>query len=165
MNCERAVPLVPLYLDGELSDIQADELRPHLLECPTCRSVAQAGRALKAWFVPTAAVPVPAGFAARVARRALAGDAGSEPLVEVPRPVAVAERRSILTFAQAAVAAAAAVLLVFAIVIRRLDLPDEGLRADDVTLEDSLEALDRMNAEEAAVRPEEGAEIEDVDER
>ena len=76
MNCETARPLIPLYLDGELTEPRASALRPHLLECPDCRGVAQAGKALKTWFVPTEPEAIPEGFAARVARRAFAGDRG-----------------------------------------------------------------------------------------
>lgn len=146
MNCELALPLVPLYLDGELSENQADELRPHLLSCASCRAAAQSERSLRAWFVPTAAVAVPDGFAARVARRAFAGDVAS---VERPdAPLALRSRETpVLRFAMRAVAVAALVLLVVAIALRRLDLPGADLKADSQsqTLEDSLEALRRAN--------------------
>jgi len=146
MNCDRALPLVPLYLDGELSDVQADELRPHLLGCPDCRTAIHAERALRAWFVPDAAVAVPEGFAARVARRAFAGDRSSADAAPAPRNAGRA-RVELLPFAVRAVAVAALVLIVIAIAIRRLDLPAADLKADtqNWTLEDSLEALRRAN--------------------
>ena len=145
MNCDRALPLIPLYLDGELSAVQASELRPHLLECPACRFAVQGERALKAWFVPTEAVPVPAGFAARIARRALAGDTGERHDDDAAATVA-----PILNFALRAVAVAAVALLVFAIAIRRLELPGQDIKADDKSLEETLEDLRRLNDQELA---------------
>ncbi len=73
MVCKDARPLVPSYLDGELSEAQAGPLRKHLLACPACRASAQAGKHLKRWFAPTQLVPVPRDFAARVTRMAFAG--------------------------------------------------------------------------------------------
>jgi anti-sigma factor RsiW len=78
MECMDARPLVPSYLDGEISEAQAGPLRRHLLACPSCRASAQAGKHMKRWFEPTAIVPVPRDFAARVARRAFAGTGSSD---------------------------------------------------------------------------------------
>lgn len=122
-TCDSARPLVPSYLDGELSEAQAAPLRTHLLECPACREVAKEGRALERWFVAeSTSVPVPAGFAARVARRAFAGDPG----LLVPEPPPVRERRSLLPFLLVASAVAAALLFVLALAIQRQSLPDSG---------------------------------------
>lgn len=140
MNCDLARPLVPLYVDGELAETQATALRPHLLECPGCRAVAQEAKTLKAWFVPTAPVAVPEGFAARVARRAMAGDTGErfEPARSGEAPV--------LQFVLQAVAAAALLLLTFSIAIRSRDIPaGDDLQAEDRKLDESLDALDRLN--------------------
>lgn len=149
MNCDRAQPLVPLYLDGELSEIQADELRPHLLSCPSCRAAMQAERSLSAWFVPTAPVAVPDGFAARVARRAFAGDPGVlQPASAGPAGL----ETPILQFALRALAAAAVVLIVFAIAIRRVDLPESDLKANDegpISFEDHKELLRDLNETES----------------
>lgn len=149
MNCDRARPLVPLYLDGELSENQADELRPHLLSCPTCRAAMQADRALSAWFVPTAPVAVPDGFAARVARRAVAGDPG---VLQPPSPVPAGLDTPILQFAFRALAVAAVVLIVFAVAIRRVDLPesDQDLQAKDgaTSFEEHMENLRALNGAE-----------------
>ncbi len=76
LTCEKASALVPVYLDGELSEAQAAPLRSHLLQCVACREGAKSGKALKRWFVAAAAPAIPQGFAARVARRAFAGDPG-----------------------------------------------------------------------------------------
>jgi anti-sigma factor RsiW len=119
-TCDDARALVPSYLDGELSEAQASPLRAHLLDCRACREVAKEGKALQRWFAfEPAAVPVPAGFAARVARRALAGDPG----LLVPEPPAVRTRGTLLPFLLLATAVAAALLLVLAVAIRNESLP------------------------------------------
>ncbi len=150
MNCKHARPLVPLYVDGELTSVQSAELRPHLLSCPACRSLAQAEQSLHAWFIPTDEVPVPAGFAAHVARRAVAGDTGSK------RPLAPVEgsghehSEPILQFVLHALAVAAIALVVASIAMRRLDQPAaEELKAhESQALDASLFALDQINREE-----------------
>ena len=97
-TCDDARALVPSYLDGELSEAQASPLRAHLLDCPACRGVAKEGKALRRWFeFEPAPVSVPAGFAARVARRAFAGDPG----LLVPEPAVFRPRRSMLPFLRA----------------------------------------------------------------
>lgn len=122
ITCDAARLLVPPYLDGELSEAQASPLRAHLLDCPACREGAKAGKALARWFVPEAPPAVPAGFAARVARRAFAGDPG----LLVPEPPPVARPRPLLPFLLAASAVAAAVLLGLAIALQRQSLPRES---------------------------------------
>ena len=120
ITCDSARPLVPSYLDGELSEVQASPLRTHLLDCPACREVAKEGRSLKRWFeLEPEPVSVPAGFAARVARRAFAGD----PRLLVPEPPAVRPRRPLLPFLLVATAVAAAILFVLAVAIQRENLP------------------------------------------
>ena len=129
ISCDNARSLVPSYLDGELSEAQASPLRNHLFDCPACREVAKEGRVLERWFEPAAAQPVsvPAGFAARVARRALAGDPG---VLMPEEPAALRPRRSLLPFLLTACAVAAAVLLVLALAIQRESLPkSNGLDA------------------------------------
>ena len=69
MNCTDAKPLIPSYLDGELTEPQAGPLRQHLLDCADCRARTQSEKALTGWFVEGPPVEVPAGFATRVARR------------------------------------------------------------------------------------------------
>lgn len=119
-TCDDARLLVPSYLDGELSEAQASPLRTHLMDCRACREEAKQGKALKRWFEPESApVSVPAGFAARVARRAFAGDPG----LLVPEPPAVRARRPLLPFLLLATAVAAALLFVLALAIQRESLP------------------------------------------
>jgi len=122
MSCENARSLVPSYLDGELSEAQASPLRNHLFDCPVCRELAKEGRVLERWFEAAAAEPVsvPAGFAARVARRALAGDPG---LLIPEEPAALRPRKSLLPFVLTVCAVAAALLLVLALAIQRQSLP------------------------------------------
>jgi anti-sigma factor RsiW len=131
ITCDAARPLVPPYLDGELSEAQASPLRAHLLDCPPCRETAKEGKALERWFVDEPlAVAAPAGFAARVARRAFAGDPG----LLVPEPPALARRRPLLSFLLVASAVAAAALLVLALALKRQSLPGaDGLDAREST--------------------------------
>lgn len=129
LTCDTARPLVPSYVDGELSELSASPLRAHLLACPACRESAKEGRNLKRWFAaPPEAVPVPTGFAARVARRALAGDPG----LLVPEPPPIQRSRPILPVLLVATAAAAVLLFVLALAIQRESLPSgDGLRAQE----------------------------------
>ncbi len=86
MRCDEALALIPSYLDGELTESQAAPLRRHLLDCQACRAGAQGEKNMKRWFQPDARAAIPQGFAARIARRAFAGDTG-EPQIEIT-PVA-----------------------------------------------------------------------------
>lgn len=123
ITCDAARPLVPGYLDGELTELQASPLRAHLLDCPACREVAKEGKTLARWFTEEPArIPVPAGFAARVARRAFAGDPG----LLVPEPPPLRARASLLPFLLVASAVAAALLFVLAVAIQRESLPREN---------------------------------------
>jgi anti-sigma factor RsiW len=122
-TCDDARVLVPSDLDGELSEAQASPLRAHLLACPACREVAKEGKTLKRWFAaPPERVRVPDGFAARIARRAFAGDPG----LLVPEPAGSARQRPLLPFLLLATAGAAAILLVLAVAIQRESLPQSN---------------------------------------
>lgn len=147
-TCKPFAPLIPAYLDGELSDAQAGPLRRHLLECPACRREVAGEKALKRWFVAEPASAVPAGFADRVARRAFAGDPG----LEVGAPAAADEGR-LLRFVLTLTAAAAALLLVVAGAIHGLVVPGGGtLEAEDdvpMKLEQVLGELERLERAEA----------------
>jgi anti-sigma factor RsiW len=133
-TCDDARVLVPSYLDGELSEAQASPLRVHLMACPACREVAKEGKVLKRWFVaPVDRVSVPDGFAARVARRAFAGDPG----LLVPEPSQRRVERPLLPFLLLATAVAAAVLFLLALAIQRESLPQSN----------------RLEAQQAPARP------------
>jgi anti-sigma factor RsiW len=129
LSCESARSLVPGYLDGELTEAQAAPLRAHLFACPACRELAKDERTLKQWFSEAAlpAVAVPEGFAARVARRAFAGDPGL--LTPVPPPTPASH----LPFLLKLTAVAAGLLFVFAVAIQKASLPsgDGGLNATE----------------------------------
>ncbi len=131
MSCDNARSLVPSYLDGELSEAQAAPLRGHLFDCPACRELAKDGRALERWFeaaLEVRAVEVPPGFAARVARRAFAGDPGRCP--ELAEPAGLRPAGTLLSFLLGACAVAAGLLLVLALAIQRQTLPpSNGLDA------------------------------------
>lgn len=73
MNCDRSKALVSVYVDGELSEELAGPLRRHLMECAECRASVSEAKAMASWFVPSAAIDVPEGFAARVTRLATSG--------------------------------------------------------------------------------------------
>lgn len=75
-DCETAGEFLPRYLDGELPEHQAAPLREHLLACVGCRTTLVDQRNVTRWF-QAPEVAVPEGFAARVARRAFAGDPGA----------------------------------------------------------------------------------------
>ena len=107
-----------------------------------------------------------------MARRAFAGDQGTTQADELSRPNPAASSRAsapeptpILQFALRAVAAAAAVLIVFAVAIRRVDVPAGDLRADGLlpgssSLEGNLEALKALNEQEKALEADEAGEQE-----
>jgi anti-sigma factor RsiW len=145
-TCKEAVPMIGAYLDGELSPASAALLRPHLLECPACRNSTADGRALQRWFTPLRESPsapaVPSGFAARVARRAVAGDTGE-------RTAPVAQEGKLLPFVLRLTAAAAAVTLLLALGVRLRSRPDaDNLSADDrkpLSMTQIQSELDRLN--------------------
>ena len=145
-TCADARPLVPAYLDGELTADRASPLRQHLMECTHCRTATQTHKAQSRWFVPTPEVSVPPGFASRAARRAFQGDMGEALL---PKTTLA----PVLPFVLRMTAAAAGLLLVLSGVMRAVDIPTGGeLRADDastMSLNEALERLERLNAEEA----------------
>ncbi len=148
-TCKPFAPLIPAYLDGELSDAQAGPLRRHLLECPACRREVAGEKALKRWFVAEPVPAVPVGFADRVARRAFAGDPGLE--ASAPRS---ADEGRILPFVLTLTAAAAALLLIVAGSIHGLIVPAGGtLGAEDdvpMKLEQVLGELERLERAEAS---------------
>jgi hypothetical protein len=154
IHCTDARPLIPAWSDGELSEAQAAPLRAHLLGCRDCRGSMQDLRALHRWFEAGAvdgSTLVPPGFAARVARRAFAGDRGErESLAE---PALERERRRTLGFVLWATAAAALLVVALSVALRLRDLPSgERLRAEDrtpQTTEEILRALDELDTREA----------------
>jgi hypothetical protein len=161
IQCQDALPLVPLYLDGELSEAQAGPLRKHLLSCHPCRSSVQDDKALKRWFAagPVAAAAVPNGFAVRVARRAFAGDTGESERVAARTRGSFddepQEAGRLLQFVLALTTVAAAALLIAAIALRGDALPDtHRLRADEAPkpVVEVLQALDRLNEKEFGTR-------------
>ena len=142
-SCENARPLLAGYLDGELSQEQAAPLREHLLDCLDCREGAKDAKVLRRWFVDEEAPRAPEGFAARIARRAFAGDPGRSGVLIPEAPVASADlgtgsgaeattgRGRMLPFLLTASTVAAGLLLCFAVAIQRRGLPEsDDLRAD-----------------------------------
>lgn len=153
LYCDNAHTLIPSYLDGELSEDQAGPLRRHLLACPACREIAKGDTNLKRWFVPGEAVPVPVGFAARVARAALGADveaADPEPVAPAISAPAPDEPR-VLRFVLAVTAAAAAALILVSAAIKTHGLPaGQDMSAEPARRElpEVLRDLDRANREQ-----------------
>ena len=152
IDCQSAQPLIPGYLDGELSDHQAAPLRQHLLDCPGCRASVQETKNLRAWFVDDAEVEVPQGFAARVTRRAFAGDTGITELQpaqpEPLAPVASATGETpVLKFVLHLTAAAAIVLFAVSLAMQRQGRPGGSELQAQPTLHEALERLDNLNEE------------------
>jgi len=156
--CTDARPLIPAWADGELSEAQAAPLRAHLLGCRDCRGSMQDLRALHRWFDAGAvdgSSLVPPGFAARVARRAFAGDRGERAAAVATAPSGLEmerERRRTLQFVLWSTAAAALLVVVLSVALRLRDLPSsERLRADSrtpQTTEEILEKLQELDARE-----------------
>jgi len=143
-DCGRAAPLIPAWADGELSEAQSAPLREHLIDCRDCRGSMQELRSLSRWFAAgDAAALVPPGFAARVARRAFAGDTGERGSVAPGERVG--ERRT-LDFVLGLTALAAAAVIALALGLRARDLPSgENLHADDRTRLTTDEILERLD--------------------
>jgi hypothetical protein len=167
MNCKDCLPLIPSYLDEELSEAQAAPLRQHLMDCRLCRKTLSGEKAFKRWFEhePLVTVAVPAGFAARVARRAFAGDTGSGS--DADRGEARKEEAPLLQFVLWATAIAAGFLLVVSLLIFQAQLPTgDRLHADRaVEKEDLLEDLKSLQDpafSTQAPRPSAGAALKDM---
>lgn len=171
MDCDRSKALVAVYLDGELKEDLAGPLRRHFMECSACRAAVSEAKAMSSWFEPGPAVAVPAGFAARVARRAFAGDQGAAPVeaerdLLVPQPAPVGPRASVgpkasmlgqddrvVRFAMSLAALAAVALLALTLLLARGEgqsVGDSGLSASQ-PIESALEQLDELNRREAAL--------------
>ncbi|MEM9379005.1 MAG: zf-HC2 domain-containing protein [Planctomycetota bacterium] len=163
MRCDVVLALVPTFVDEELTESVASSVREHLKDCRSCRSAVQEERSLRQWFVPTEEVEVPDGFAARVARRAFAGDEGLAPVAPDPLesdPVEVIpfaavpavsgaatarDTAGLLSFSRTLVAAAAAAMVAVTLFIANGTHPaSQGLGASE-DLDEALEALDEEN--------------------
>jgi anti-sigma factor RsiW len=152
-SCENARTLIPSYLDGELSEDQAGPLRQHLLACPACREIAKRDTNLKRWFVPGDAVPVPAGFSARVIRAAFLGAeslgaAGAKAMASGEGPDSGSSETRLRSFVLALTAAAAVILIVVSAALRTHGLPtgqDMSAEPAQRPLSELLRELDRKN--------------------
>jgi hypothetical protein len=173
MDCERAIELVPTFVDGEASESLASAMRQHLIDCYDCRSAVQEESGLRQWFEPLAGeaglagVEVPEGFAARVTQLAVSesavrsvdlhafrGSTGEERERRAPRPLrsvgaeAPTESNS-LGFLMGMTALAAALMVSFTLMLAqdsRVDVGDKPLSAGE-SLE---EGLRKIEAERAA---------------
>ena len=160
--CANARTLVASYLDGELSEVQAAPLRSHLFACRDCREVAKDEKSLKRWFQAALAeaspLGAPAGFSARVARRAFAGDRGSDEPAIRPRLLAGSRRSELMPLLLALSAAAAVLLLAAALALEARSRPSgTGLQAD--TYQPPW-VRERLRAEAQSMHEDRPAEVE-----
>lgn len=126
------------------------------------RADAPEDTSLREWFVPTEEVPVPAGFASRVARLAFEGaeTPREEDVVLTPAGpggvTAGLEQGRILSFTMSLAAAAAAAVIVFSLILAGADTSDatadQGISAD-TSLEEKLELLEAENRDLESSRP------------
>ncbi|HUP24145.1 MAG TPA: zf-HC2 domain-containing protein [Thermoanaerobaculia bacterium] len=143
-DCAQAAPLIPAWADGELTEARSAPLREHLLDCRDCRTSMADLRSLSRWFQPGGEQAVPPGFAARVARRAFAGDTG-----ERAAPVLAGDRegRRTLDFVLVLTAAAAALVVALGLAMRASELPSgANLHADDGVELSTEEILQRLKS-------------------
>lgn len=155
MTCSDARPLVGAYLDGELSQTRSSLLRKHLLDCHACRTGAQDGKNLKRWFTAVRedqaqlSGAVPSGFAARVARRAFAGDVGHSSEQEFTlKPRGRDSETFDFVLRATAIAAGLALLLAVAARLRGREV-GSTMSADDrapVPVKQVVEELERLNS-------------------
>ena len=157
-SCQHARPLVPSYVDGELSEEQSHPLREHLLDCRDCREVTKDAKSFQRWFVDDAPEGlVPDGFAARIARRAFAGDPG---VLMPAAPQAIEEQTetkagTLLPFLLKASTVAAGLLLGLAIAIQKRGLPEsDDLRAETPPPWERYEDPGEMPATQSLSSPE-----------
>lgn len=147
IDCARVLAAVPTFVDEEVPEGEAASIRSHLADCTDCRAAVQEETSLRQWFVPTDEVPVPDGFAARVARRAFAGDEGSAteslPTHTLTPVAAPADQGRLLSFTMGLTAAAAAVMMTFTLMLASGDSQGlgDGMGADSL-LEDALDELE-----------------------
>ena len=123
---------------------------------------AQDDTSLREWFVPSEEVPVPAGFASRVARLAFEGVETSREDDVVLTPAgpggvtAGPEHGRILSFTMSLAAAAAAAVIIFFLILAGSDTgdatADQGISAD-TSLEEKLELLEAENRDLESSRP------------
>ena len=181
LDCDVVAALVPTYVDGEVAGSVASSVRQHLIACGPCRLAVQDESALRQWFVPTDEIPVPDGFAARVASAAFAGGESAEdeahtatPVPSGPRasredftlvppapvpassgPAFAARDEQARSFAMMMTAVAAAVIIAVSLVIAaqsRLGVNTPDLDASG-PLDSRLEALDAQNKALEAATP------------
>ena len=158
IQCEVVLALVPTFVDDEVTDGVGSTVRRHLMDCPACRKAVQEEQTLRQWFVASPEVEVPEGFAARVARRAFAGDVGLIPAV-APRSSSERELHAeapdgapdggpagrVLAFSRALVAVAAAGLVVTTLLLSGGDRPEVAELDAGNDLQEALMELDEEN--------------------
>ncbi|MFT7485791.1 MAG: hypothetical protein ACI9F9_001641 [Candidatus Paceibacteria bacterium] len=152
MECKDCLPLIPGYVDQELSEPQSGPLRQHLMDCQDCRLALSGQKSLERWFTSSAAeeAEVPVGFAARVARRAFAGDLGrtvSELEGAVASDQGADSSTPIYSFVLWATSLAAAVLLIVSGMLFQSQFGEgENLHATgkDSTKAELLEEADKL---------------------
>lgn len=94
MNCEQMQQLMSLWLDGEISAQEQEQLQTHLERCPECRALLEQLQTLHTSFSDLEEIPAPEGFAQGVMDRIAAGESKPRakviPLFKRPQMRAVA---------------------------------------------------------------------------
>lgn len=168
MPCEQAERWIHQHVDQELSVKQVGELRQHLDACAACSGLYAELKAGKAWFVPSEAPAVPAGFAARVTALAFAGAEGT---IEREAPVLAhlsggGSRGVVLggsdRFLKRATAVAAGLLAVLGLALYSQNAVSErSLVAEEGNLETVLEEMDQLNQEQVPSETEDAPKLEE----
>src|SRR4051812_15419813 len=111
MNCRRIEELIPLYVEGDLGEYSASDLRSHIQGCEACRGLVREYEASQAWLRAAESPDFDEAFVDTIragVMRELAGREAAPPFAERLRQW-LAPRRL--------VAATAALLLIFAAVL------------------------------------------------
>lgn len=147
IQCDVVRALVPTFVDDEVTESVGSTVRRHLMDCPACRASVQEEQTLRQWFVPGPEVEVPDGFAARVARRAFAGDVGLLPVTPPPARTASDGRSGgrVLAFTRTLVAVAAGGLVAVTLVLAGAQRPEVADLDAGKDLDQALMELEEEN--------------------
>lgn len=69
MDCQRALPLIHEFLDGDLDAAEASRLKSHLIACPSCNRMFKQMEQTEALVRLLPKNPVPSGMTARIMSR------------------------------------------------------------------------------------------------
>ncbi len=160
MRCEQSERWISLGADKELSVQEVGLLQEHLAQCEPCKALADEARDMRRWFVNPPQKPIPAGFSERVVAAAFDGRApdakGPRELLQGGSTVtaeAGSNRMQGFLLQMTALAALLLVALGFALSGQKT-AKNTNLVADETSMENVLEKLERMNAMEPSSKDE-----------